>query len=234
MMHDYPILLNTAISQVRAGNTSRDANILLDEGAQRSFITTKLADELGAKLISKENIAMSAFGSTEHSHRRLDVTMVDIITDNGDRIPLQVLVVPQIAHPVSGGNFEINLLVGADYYWDIVQDKIIRGDGGPTAVQSRLGYLFSGPLKSNRVQNDVTNILHLAASTNEEFHLQKFWSLESMGIFPQIDPPPRKRIVLTSYQATSITRSDDGAYAGGFPWKEEHPPLPRSWTTLLC
>ena len=77
--------------------TQVDANILLDEGAQRSFITTKLADELGAKPISKENIAMSAFGSTEHSHRRLDVTMVDIITDNGDRIPLQVLVVPQIA-----------------------------------------------------------------------------------------------------------------------------------------
>ena len=217
-MHDYPILLKTAISQVRAGNTSRDANILLDEGAQRSFITTKLADELGAKPISKENIAMSAFGSTEHTHRRLDVTMVDIITDNGDRIPLQVLVVPQIAtpleskhytdivnmphlkglklaHPVSGGNFEINLLVGADYYWDIVQNKIIRGDGGPTAVQLRLGYLFSGPLKSNRVQNDVTSILHLAASTNEEFHLQKFWSLESIGISPQVDPPPpRKRI----------------------------------------
>ena len=139
MMHDYPILLKTAISQVRAGNTSRDANILLDEGAQRSFITTKLADELGAKPISKENIAMSAFGSTEHSHRRLDVTMVDIITDNGNRIPLQVLVVPQIAtpleskhhtdivnmphlkglklaHPVSSGNFEIHSLVGADFY----------------------------------------------------------------------------------------------------------------------
>ena len=249
-MHDYPILLKTAISQVRTGNTSRDANILLDEGAQRSFITTKLADELGAKPISKENIAMSAFGSTEHSHRRLDVTMVDIITDNGDRIPLQVLVVPQIAtpleskhhtdivnvphlkglklaHPVSSGNFEINLLVGADFYWDIVQDKIIRGDGGPTAVQSRLGYLLSGPLKSKRVQNDVTSILHLAASTNEEFHLQRFWSLESMGIFPQIDPPEKE--FLKSYQATSITRSDDGAYTAGFPWKEEHPPLPTNF-----
>ena len=79
---------------------SRDANILLDEEAQRSFVTTKLADELGARPISKKNIAMSAFGSTEHSHRRLDVTMVDIVTDNGDQIPLQVLVVPQIAtHP---------------------------------------------------------------------------------------------------------------------------------------
>ena len=95
----------------------------------------------------------------------------------------------KLAHPVSSGNFEINLLVGADFYWDVVQDKIIRGDGGPTAVQSRLGYLLSGPLKSKRVQNDVTSILHLAASTNEEFHLQKFWSLETMGISPRLTPP---------------------------------------------
>ena len=100
-MHDYPIPLKTAISQVRAGNTSRDTNILLGEGTQRSFITTKLADELGAKPISKENIAMSVFGSTERSHRRLDVIMVDIITDNGDRIPLQVLLVPQITTPLN-------------------------------------------------------------------------------------------------------------------------------------
>ena len=95
----------------------------------------------------------------------------------------------KLAHPVSSCNFEINLLVGADFYWDIVQDKIIRGDGGPTAVQSRLGYLLSSSLNSKRVQNDVTSILHLAASTNEKFHLQKFWSFESMGISPQIDSP---------------------------------------------
>ena len=108
-----------------------------------------------------------------------------------------------------------------------MQDKIIRGDGGPTAVQSRLGYLLSGPLKSKCVRNDVASILHLTASTNEEFHLQKFWSLESMGISPQVDPPEKE--FLTSYQATSITQSDDGAYTASFPWKEEHPPLPTNF-----
>ena len=103
----------------------------------------------------------------------------------------------KLAHPVSSGNFEINLLVGADFYWDIVQDKIIRGDGGPTAVVARLqlwlGYLLCGPLKSKCVRNDVASILHLTASTNEEFHLQKFWSLESMSISPPGRPPPPKK-----------------------------------------
>ena len=130
----------------------------------------------------------------------------------------------KLAHPVSSGNFEINLLIGADYYWDIVQDNIIRSEGGPTAVQSRLGYLLSGPAKLQPRHNDVTNILHLAAFAEEEFDLQKFWSLESMGISPQVGPP--EKTFLASYQANSITRNDDGTYTAGFPWKEEHPPLP--------
>lgn len=33
VMHEYSILLKTAVRQVRAGNTSREVNILLDEGA---------------------------------------------------------------------------------------------------------------------------------------------------------------------------------------------------------
>jgi len=36
----------------------------------------------------------------------------------------------------------VSILIGADYYWTFVEDKIIRGDG-PTAQQSKLGLLYS-------------------------------------------------------------------------------------------
>ena len=40
----------------------------------------------------------------------------------------------KLAHPVrEGERFEIDLLVGTDYYKDIVGDRVIRGNG-PTAV----------------------------------------------------------------------------------------------------
>jgi hypothetical protein len=52
----------------------------------------------------------------------------------------------KLAHPFSmDTTFDISLLVGADFYWQIVGDKIIRGDG-PTAVSSRVGYFLSGQL----------------------------------------------------------------------------------------
>ena len=87
----------------------------------------------------------------------------------GEQIPVSALVVPHIATPLQNSfqacvnkilhlkglvlahpitkeeNFEISLLIGADHYWDFVENHIIRGNG-PTAMQSKLGYLLSGPL----------------------------------------------------------------------------------------
>ena len=101
--------------------------------------------------------------------RSLEVATLFVYTLKSARIPILVLIVQQLAasirnsvhthlsevpylksltlaHPVTGDeNFQISVIVGADYYWCFVQDEVIQGDG-PTAVLSRLGYLLSGPL----------------------------------------------------------------------------------------
>ncbi len=88
----------------------------------------------------------------------------------------------KLAHPIrKEERFNISLLIGADFYLDFVMDNIIRGDG-PTAVESKLGYLLSGPLP-NQSRGTTTNILHvLTAHEEEERNLQRFWDLESIGI----------------------------------------------------
>lgn len=46
----------------------------------------------------------------------------------------------KLADPVTQKvSFEISLMIGADFRWDIVEDEISRGNG-PTAVKSKLGY----------------------------------------------------------------------------------------------
>lgn len=47
---------------------------------------------------------MSVFSATQHSHRSLDVITVHIISQQGDQIPLQALVVPHIATPLRSNN----------------------------------------------------------------------------------------------------------------------------------
>ena len=148
-----------------------EANILFNEGAQRTFISQSLVSKLGLQTSTKETINLAAFGAISTTRRNLDVVTLYIETESYRNIPIQALVIPEIAtplqnsirtaienypylrdlklaHPVTDNeSFEISLLIGADYYWDIVQDHIIRGNG-PTAMQSKLGYLLSGRVTS--------------------------------------------------------------------------------------
>ena len=42
---------------------------------------------------------------------------------------------------------EVDIMIGADYYWSIVQNHVVRGEPhGPVAVRTRLGYVLSGPV----------------------------------------------------------------------------------------
>ena len=63
---------------------------------------------------------------------------------------------------------------------------MVRGNG-PTAVKSKVGYLLSGPVKTDRgKKNNVSptnNVFNLLVShKNDEHCLEKFWNLESIGI----------------------------------------------------
>ena len=139
-----------------------------------------------------------------------------IETENREKFQISALVVPQIAaalqnhscqsvgdiphlgglklaHPVtSDENLEISLLIGVDYYWDFVQNEIIRGEG-PTAMKSKLGYLLSAPLKqSDRGSTSVSvNAYHIMATTREDdYHLENLWSAETVGTLPKDDINP--------------------------------------------
>ena len=135
-----------------------------------------------------------------------------------------------LAHPVTTAEkFEISLLVGADFYWDLVGDHIIRGDG-PTAMSSKLGYLLSGPVLLPHPQSAAVNILHVAAEhEQEEQNLLRFWQVEDTAITPT-EQKYQDHQFLKSYCESHITRQDDGTYCASLPWKPEHPPLPDNFS----
>ena len=81
-----------------------------------------------------------------------------------------------LAHPVTTAeNFEISLLIGADYYWEFVGDHIERGMG-PTTMSSKLGYLLSEPTTVPRTLSACVTTLHVAARHDQEkYDLKRFW-----------------------------------------------------------
>jgi hypothetical protein len=83
-------------------------------------------------------------------------------------------------------HFHISLLIGADHYWDVVEDEIVRGPG-PTAAKSRIGYLLSGPTTGSAVATTSLNatILKVIVSNEHESKaLERFWNVANLlGFF---------------------------------------------------
>ena len=239
-------LLKTAVAEVRAGTYLCKANILFDEGAQKSFISQQLADNLHVQPFEHQNIRLSSFGGTD-TPTNLQAARIHLQTTAGDEIPISVLIVPKIAtplknlvptpvkcfpylqgltlaHPImQNSDFEISLLIGADFYWDVVQDHIIRGNG-PTAMESKLGYLLSGPVPSQTIDNTF-QMFNTLVQPLEESNIAKFWDIESLGTLSATDSSSDNQF-LTSYLKSSVTCQPNGSYIVKFPWKDKHPPLP--------
>ncbi|XP_074653549.1 uncharacterized protein LOC141907710 [Tubulanus polymorphus] len=239
-----PVILKTAVAEItdEKQQNSETVSILFDEGSTRTWITEETAVKLNLKPESSEILNLSIFGDTKSKQRKYDRVKLAIKTETGD-VPISALVKSNIttpmsshikdtrnlhylsglklAHPVSGReSFEIALLIGSDYYWSLVEDKVVRGNG-PTAVASKLGYLLSGPLKnSSHDRRDYANFI-LTDDTHERDQLENFWRVETLGI----KHPINEELTFENY-ATDCIEMAGNQYVAQLPWRPEHPPLP--------
>ena len=88
--------MKTAIRPLNSGKTCLDANLHPDKGAQRSFITTKLANKLELVPSGRETLCISRFGESNKNIRTLPMTVFYLKTDK-QIISMDVLIVPEIA-----------------------------------------------------------------------------------------------------------------------------------------
>ena len=141
-------LLKTTVAIVRSGDYQCHAHILFDEGAQTSFITEQVAKSLNITPNKSQIIHISVFGGGT-TPKKLHLALISLRTNDGGEVLMSVLVIPKIAAPLQNlipcpgdhfpylrdlplaypvqaiGKFEISLLVGADFYWHIVRDRVV-------------------------------------------------------------------------------------------------------------
>ena len=131
----------------------------------------------------------------------------------------------KLAHPVnSTEKFQISLLIGVDYYWEIVGKHIVRSTG-PPAMESKLGYLLSRPLP---IQSEHP-ITHSYTTLAVNFEFSDYAENPSSMIptlleheFNALSQEP----FMEAYQRDHISWDKDGYYVVRFPWRPNHPPLP--------
>ncbi|XP_064643603.1 uncharacterized protein LOC135497698 [Lineus longissimus] len=249
------VLLKTAVTDVSSSTASCKATILFDEGSTRSFITTELAEKLSATSNGSHTLSLTTFGGKPGSARKFDEVTFSVHTISGEKMQMSALVVPRIsqmnnrinssllslphlqgltlAHPISNvDSLQITLLIGADFFWDFVEDHVIRGPG-PTAVRSKLGYLLSGHLHSQTKDSQALSHVISTDTSQDVSDYQQYWDLETIGI--KDDPCRAMADDTDRYKSFCKThlRHDGTRYVASLPWKENHNPLPTNYDVCV-
>ena len=112
------------------------------------------------------------------------------------------------------------MLIGAEVYWNSVENKFVR-EAGPTVVNSKLSYLLSEtlPFTSTNVTTVSAAMLNvLKHHKKEDVDLELFWKLESMGV-TETETTTTDVNFYDAYES-GITYKD-GHYIAGLPWKDD-------------
>ena len=73
-----------------------------------------------------------------------------------------------LAHPAMNVRYsELVILIGVVYCWSVVQDRVIRRNS-PTVIESKIGYLLSGPTTGYNKKSPSTSRLNIMTSLSVE------------------------------------------------------------------
>ena len=260
------VLLQIATVPVQKvdGSTTVIARVLLDSASQRTFMTDRLAKQLKLVPEHRESLSVSTFGAEKASNINTYVVQFRVKTKDGSHMPMFANVLNQITGNIKRGpihqkdleflqlipqnkmadsiphtleTMAIDLLVGSDYFWDVVGgDKIIL-PSGIFMLPSKFGYIITGRYPENNCDNqDRSSSTLLVAtktskvSSDRNFYcsvnvsliknpdLEKFWCLETIGIK---DPMGKENDEEAIVRFCETIKFEDGRYQVTWPWKSD-------------
>ena len=181
-MELHPIIWNDEVCQIK---------VVLDSSVERTYSTENLVRKLKIKANNSHNVVLNTFGSQDG--KSVDLKDYSFCVKNpksGCNLYLTGFAVPVICVPSKECNFdiieasfpafrdldfsdtringkEIDILIGMDYYWSVVNDGIKRsGTGGLVAVNSQLGWLLSEQVYNERETASTQSAIMKLATHN--------------------------------------------------------------------
>jgi hypothetical protein len=246
------VLLQTATTFVSDNYEKRrlPVKVLMDPGSQRTYLSQRLADYLQLVPIGKQSMTIKTFGN--NAEQTMVLNEYDFCLkgmNGGQNVYVKGFSVPLVCSPLSGqrlnivkemfpclkgleladqgaGDSEIDLLIGADYYWHIIDGEVKRlNSEGLMAVKSKFGWLLSGPFDVTKSKDRCSmnlNSVHVLRVTVEtggndplEEEIKRFWDLDTLGI---VD---KEKSVYENF--SDEIRFHDNRYEVHLPFKEDHP-----------
>ena len=276
---DGSVMLQTATAYVYGNNKDdrTEVKILFDNGSTQSYVIEELKRKLSLETEKKdEAINLNTFVSIKYRKVKCDRVKVNVELDNGEDITISAITHPIICSPLNSrisladhphlsnlrladrsanSQQRVDFLVGADFYFDIVSGEVQKGSFGPTAINSKLDWLLSGPISNQSENSSSYNVIsHLVIDRQQSFPfvdpnvydqqpammkddsdelknaLKTFWEQEAGGLHGNSNddeqtPDPHKGIDI---------QFDGTKYEVSLPWKEKVPTsLPSDYDMCL-
>lgn len=264
------VIMQTASAKLYNEKTliEQDARILLDSGSQRTYITEEFAKKLKLRKENEQEINLSTFGSKQSKKIKTASAKIILKSNFGEEVEITVNIVPNITGiiqrksvkiedkkrfhelkknlqladkiPEKDESDKIDLLIGNDYYLDIVLGHKIEVQKGLYLLSSKLGWILTGRTGEQCYNDQDTNLLvigqEMCFSNNEDLNcvddcistkvdIENFWKLDSIGINDEMMNSDDANAMKSFTENLSYK---EGRYHVSWPWKENNPDLPEN------
>ncbi|XP_044741128.1 uncharacterized protein LOC123302317 [Chrysoperla carnea] len=242
------VLLGTALARIK-DHLGRDHNIriLVDSGAQRSFITTSFIDKL--RLAKQPNLQpLSGLSNMPIRGGRMQVEcVIHPLNSSTPELQTTAIVVPSIitqspTHAISNdirkifknlnladATFDkpgpIDFLLGADLFGQILLgESKTPSKYHPAAIKSVFGWILIGSISH---KNSKVSPIHNLLVSESSIHnlIERFWKIEDT---PHSIPMSLEEKQCEEHFKTTHSRNDSGRYIVRLPFKQFPPKLGNS------
>ncbi|XP_072377748.1 uncharacterized protein [Diabrotica undecimpunctata] len=234
VFNDNYVILPTAIVDVqdKTGKFHK-VQAILDVGSQCSFISDNLCKKLNLKT-NRIDVSVSGIAGINSNLRYKCEVLIKSTIHNFQTV-LNCIIVERISSNLPSCNFDISnwhipegialanpmfncprnvdLLIGADLFWEIVlNERINLGRNLPHLVNTVFGYVVSGPINIPMKKEVNCNFL-----INDD--LQKFWFVEE--IHHEQKQMSQEDLFCEDYFNKTVSRDPSGKFIVRFPLKLE-------------
>ncbi|UYV63942.1 hypothetical protein LAZ67_2006089 [Cordylochernes scorpioides] len=236
------ISLMTLIVKIKGPKHSKMVRVLLDSGSQKSYIRRSLAKELDLPKVGEVKLNKFLFGGQTTGEKAHSIFYFQLDNvDKGKAFKMEALeetiicgnISPVETGPrqweldkkgitltkVDNNKTEIDILIGGDYYGQLLTGKIEQLAGGLTAIQTVLGWTLIGNTSSERPETSAQMVITLLTTQQR---VASLWELKTIGIRDptEVISEKEKNVLMQEKFHEKICRGHDGRYPVSLPWEE--------------
>ncbi|GFW42261.1 uncharacterized protein TNCV_1207161 [Trichonephila clavipes] len=192
------VLLQTCTALIDVKNEQEVVRLFLDNGSQRSFVLKSTSEKFNFPILRKENLSICTFGAKETETKTLNIVKIKLKNRDDPNLCIEIEAVEtehisitnlptpdrnidkkfrylknvQLADSYEFNNKEISILIGADYYYQVVTGRITRLNKNLVTVETLFGWSLQGQ------STDSEDLLTMSVIVNESKickQLSEFW-----------------------------------------------------------